>query len=527
LKRQSPLSTSRNSQGGGAPAGHRVATASGTLQGKTVAGTGVRAFLGIPFGEPPVGKLRWRPPKPVKPWKGVRKAVAFGPRSMQPGIFANMVFRDKGPSEDCLYLNVWTPAKSATEKLPVMFWIFGGGFQGGAPSEPRQEGVNLAQKDVVVVSCCYRLGIFGFFAHPALTKESPHHASGNYGLMDQIAALEWVKKNIAAFGGDPNNVTIFGESAGSFSVSDLMASPLAKGLFHKAIGESGAFFGAGPMIFSPPDKLGLAQTEKEGQEFAESIGAWSLAALRAIPAKRLMQSAQAHPWFVPNIDGYVLPQTLDTIFAEGKQSKVPLLAGWNKDEYAPVFYPREKPTPANLIKAVKARFGSKADRALKLYPHATAAQARQSLGDLTSDFFTVYPTWKWLEMQNQTGDSPVFRYLFTRMIPSPPGYMSGEVPLTKKCAYHSQEIEYVFGTLESLKAPWKPADFKLSDAIMAYWSNFAKTGNPNGPGLPHWPRYTPRNRQEMILDKNLHARRTTDQKRFEFIDSFIARYRKH
>jgi para-nitrobenzyl esterase len=525
VKSQGRNSSPRNSQTVRARTANRVTTASGTLQGTTVAGANVRAFLGIPFAAPPVGKLRWRPPKPVKPWKGVRKAVAFGPRSMQPAIFANMVFRDKGPSEDSLYLNVWTPAQSATEKLPVMFWIYGGGFQAGATSEPRQEGVHMAQKGVVVVSCGYRLGIFGFFAHPALTKESPHRASGNYGLMDQIAALEWVKKNIAAFGGDPTNVTIFGESAGSYSVSDLMASPLAQGLFHKAIGESGAFFGAGPMLFSPADSLGLARTEKEGQEFAESIGARSLAALRAIPANKLLLSAQAHPWFVPNIDGYVLPQDLGTIFAKGKQSKVPLLAGWNKDEYAPVFYPREKPTPANLIKAVKARFGSKADRALKLYPHATAAQARRSLGDLTSDFFTVYPTWKWLEMQNKTGDSPLYRYLFTRMISSPPGYMFSEAPLTKKSAYHSQEIEYVFGTLESLHAPWKPADFRLSDAIMTYWSNFAKTGDPNGPGLPHWPRYTPRNRQEIVLDKNIHARRATDQKRFQFIDSFLARFR--
>jgi para-nitrobenzyl esterase len=519
------------SQAVAARASDQVTIPDGTLQGSTVAGTNVRAFLGIPFAAPPVGKLRWRAPQPVHPWKGVRQAVAFGPRCMQAArVFShlNMIFRDSGPSEDCLYLNVWTPAQAASQRLPVMFWIYGGGFQAGATSEPRQEGMNLAKKGVVVVSCNYRLGIFGFFAYPALAKESPHHAAGNYGLMDQIAALRWVRHNIAAFGGDPANVTIFGESAGSWSVSDLMASPLAKGLFQKAIGESGAFFGAGPVLFSPADGLGLAQTEKHGQEFAESIGARSLVALRAIPANKLLeQSAQADPfrWFIPNIDGYVLPQTLDAIFAEGRQSHVPLLAGWNKDEYAPFFYPPQKRTVAIFIKDVKARFGPDADKALKFYPHATPAQARQSIGDLSSDFFTVYATWKWIEMQNKTGGSPVYRYLFSPTLPSPPGYMLSEAPPTKKYAYHSAEIPYVFGDLKILKAPWQPVDFKISHAMMTYWSNFAKTGNPNGAGLPNWPRYTPQDRQVMLLGEDLHAHPATNQKRFEFIDSFVARYR--
>jgi len=512
------------SQAAATRAADQVQIASGTLQGTTIAGSNVRAFLGVPFAAPPVGKLRWRAPQPVHPWKGVRQAVAFGPRCMQLPIYKDMIFRDKGPSEDCLYLNVWTPAQSASANLPVMFWIYGGGFQAGATSEPRQEGMNLATKGVVVVSCNYRLGIFGFFAHPALAKESPHHASGNYGLMDQIAALRWVKKNIAAFGGDPSNVTIFGESAGSWSVSDLMASPLAKGLFQKAIGESGADFGAGPHLHAP---FSRAESEKEGSEFARSIGAYSLAALRALPAEKLLQESKSgHFW--PTIDGYVLPQSLDAIFARGRQSKVPLLAGWNKDEtMGNVYSTTTPPTAENLVKAIKARFGRKAKEALKFYPHSTEAETLQSTETFASDFFTVYLTWKWLEMANKTGDSPVYRYLFTRTPPEFPGAMAGNVPLIKLRARHSAEIPYVFGVLKSLKAPWEPVDFKISDAMMDYWSNFAKTGNPNGSGLPHWPRYTPHDRQVMLIGPQIHAEPATDQKRFEFIDSFIARYRKH
>lgn len=239
-------------------AANEVQTASGVVEGTTSADGKVQIFKGIPYAAPPVGALRWKEPQPVESWVRVRKATEFGARCMQWNIYSDMVFRDAGPSEDCLYLNVWTPATSADAKLPVMVWIHGGGFQAGATSEPRQDGENLAHKGVVVVSMNYRLGIFGFFSHPELTKESPHHASGNYGLLDQAAALEWVRKNIAAFGGDPEQVTIFGESAGSFSVSALMASPVSKGLIHQAMGESGAFFGGRLPARS------LAESEEDG-----------------------------------------------------------------------------------------------------------------------------------------------------------------------------------------------------------------------------------------------------------------------
>jgi para-nitrobenzyl esterase len=267
-------------------------------------------------------------------------------------------------------------------------------------------------------------------------------------------------------------------------------------------------------------------TEATGQKFAESIGATSLAALRALPAGKLLEDSAKEEDFDPNIDGYFLPKDVNTIFAEGEQSKVPLLAGWNKDENAGVLYSKETPpTTENLVKRIKARFGPEADQALEFYPHATAAEARQSTEDLASDFAAVYKTWKWLEMQNQTGDSPVYRYLFTRTPPEPLSVTEDGIPLVKLGARHSAEIEYVFGVLKWKKIPWQPADFKVSDAMMTYWSNFAKTGDPNGAGLPHWPRYTPQDRQVMMLGDDIQAQPATDQKRFEFIDSFVARFR--
>ena len=262
----------------------------GILEGLVSADGQVRAFKGIPYAAPPVGPLRWKAPQPVVPWSGVRKAADYAPRAMQGRIYSDMVFHDDGPSEDCLYLNLWMPAHPAVRKLPVMVWIHGGGFIAGSSSEPRQDGGNLSKKGVIVVSMNYRMGVFGFFAHPELTRESAHKASGNYGLMDQVAALQWVKKNIAAFGGDPHNVTIFGESAGSFSVCALMASPLARGLFHRAIGESGAFFGATLPL------LPRAQAEASGASFAESaLGAPTLEALRARPAQEVLNAALKQP----------------------------------------------------------------------------------------------------------------------------------------------------------------------------------------------------------------------------------------
>ncbi len=311
-------------------AADRVKTANGILESTAAPKDGVRSFKGIPFGQPPVGDLRWREPQPVKNWKGVRNADEFGPRCMQrtsPG--ADYWFRSNGMSEDCLYLNVWTPAKSGNEKLPVLVYIFGGGFQNGDGSEPRYDGENMARKGMVAVSVNYRTNIFGFFVHPELTKESPHHAAGNYGLLDQVAALRWVQKNIAAFGGDPKRVTIAGESAGSISVSALMASPLSKDLMAGAIGESGA------MISSLPPQP-LADAEQNGVKFGAAAGANTLAALRAMTAEQIQEAVTKAQGFrfSTALDGYFLPKPLTAIFEAGEQAKVPLLAGSNTQEQA-------------------------------------------------------------------------------------------------------------------------------------------------------------------------------------------------
>lgn len=456
-----------------------VKTKQGTLESGSAAGSAVRTFKGIPFAAPPIGTLRWQPPQPGKPWEGIRKADSFGPRCMQAPIYSDMVFRDAGPSEDCLYLNVWTPATKANAKLPVMVWIYGGGFQAGAASEPRQDGEALAKKGVVVVSMNYRLGVFGFFSHPELTKESPHHASGNYGLQDQAAALAWVHENIYAFGGDPGKVTIFGESAGSMSVSSHLASPLSKGLFRSAIGESGAIFSlTRPM-------MPLAKSEQSGAEFAKSIGADSLQALRAKAGPELLQAAAADRSFRfwQNVDGYFFPRDPAAIYAEGQQAHVPLLAGWNTDEQSAAgFFAKESPSKEHYKAKVRQLFGEHADEILKLYPDTSDEEMMDSARDLAGDQFIAYSTWKWLDVQARTGSTSVYGYHFEQVHPVP------EREKTRG-AYHSADIEYVFQNLDSDKLNWTSDDRLVTDLMSTYWSNFAKSGNPNGKGLPDWKRY--------------------------------------
>lgn len=446
----------------------RATTATGVVEG-TVEASGVKSYKGIPFAAPPVGDLRWKAPQPAQKWTGVRKADHFGPRAMQLPLFADMTFRSDGVNEDCLYLNVWTPAKSPKEKLPVLVYFYGGGFAAGDGSEPRYDGESMAAKGVVTLTVNYRLNVFGFLAHPELSKESPHHASGNYGLMDQAAALQWVRKNIAAFGGDPARVTIAGESAGSFSVSAQMINPMSKGLIAGAIGESGSLLG----LNTPPP---LAEAEKTGAAFATTIGAPTLAALRALPAQQLLESTKTpgSPWFGATQDGYVLPRAPAAIYAAGEQARVPLLAGWNSQESSPkrVFGDKE-PTEENFTAALKELYGDQADAARLAY----SGDVKQAATDLSGDRFIAYGTWKWLDTHARTSGKPVYRYYYTRPRPSETG------------AGHSVEIEYALGNLPGNKVyAWTADDHALSAQMQAYFANFIKTGNPNGAGLPEWPK---------------------------------------
>ena len=495
----------------GEPSGPQVKTASGVVEGK--ADGAVHAFLGIPYAAPPVGELRWKPPVAAATWTGVRKATEFGAHCMQGKVFGDMNFRDSGGSEDCLTLNVWVPAKPSAAKLPVMVWIYGGGFVAGTTSEPRQDGTNLAQQGVIIVSMNYRLGVFGFFVHPELAKESGKNAAGNYGLLDQLAALKWVHENIAAFGGDPGNVTIFGESAGSFSVSAQMASPLAKGLFQKAFGESGAAFYSGGLSFEPRS----AREEKDVKAVRGELGVSTLAELRALPAQKLLD-AFAPPQsrvfdFGPDIDGYFLPEPAPAIFAAGKQNDVPLLAGWNHDEgsFEVVFNP-QKPTADSIKANAQKDFGDKAADFLRLYPTDTDAHVLRSAMDFAGDQFIAFSTWEWMESQARTGKQPIYRYRFDLGPPADPkGPQLG--------AFHSAEIEYVFGQLDSKAGvAWRADDRHLSETMQKYWANFARNGDPNGPGLPKWPVYSASDGWEvMFLDAQSAARKDDLRDRYLFL----------
>ncbi|SFV31656.1 carboxylesterase/lipase family protein [Thermoflavifilum thermophilum] len=449
-------------------------------------------FLGIPYAAPPVGELRWREPQPVKPWNGVKSCIHFGHRPMQKRIFGDMRFRSDTTSEDCLYLNVWAPAHPGKSPLPVLVYFYGGGFIAGDGSEWRYDGASLAQKGIVVVTVNYRLGIFGFFAHPELTRESPHHASGNYGLLDQQAALQWVHDNIAAFGGDPKRVTIAGESAGSVSVCAQMASPLSKHLIAGAIGESGAMIK--PTIPAVP----LAEAEAEGLRFAERVGAHSLQELRAIPAEKLLDEASQPGAFrvMPCVDGYFFPQTPDSIFAAGQQAHVPLLVGWNSTEVPYVALMQGKaPMPENYASILHELFGAEADEAMRVFPGHTEEEVVRSATELASDRFIVYSTWKWAQLHRTTSQQPVYEYIFSHPRPAethPQPQTQSPNPPPLKGAGHSWEIEYALGNLATNPVyAWTPEDYQVSRMMENYFAQFIKTGNPNGQGLPEWPANRP------------------------------------
>lgn len=519
-------------QSGGTTMDGQVTIEAGELSGARE-NSGIWSFKGVPFAKPPVGQLRWAPPQPSDHWEGVKKAIAFGPSPMQKAVFGDMRFRSSGMQEDCLYLNVWTPAKRKTEKLPVLVYFYGGGFIAGDGSEARYDGEQMAKQGIVVLTVNYRLGIFGFFAHPELSKESSYHGSGNYGLLDQHAALVWVKKNIAAFGGDPNKITIAGESAGSIAVSALMASPLSSGLISGAIGESGGMFN--PTI--PP--VNLSDAEQTGLEFARKAQTDDLAELRDLTETELLDKAANLNMmsFPPTIDGYFLKEAPVKVFEKGKQARVPLLLGWNSAEtsYQSIMGGKN-PGPDEYTEVINSLYGAKAKEVLRLYQGLTTDQVKQVATDLASDRFIVYSTWKWADLHSKTGKRNVYRYVFTLTKPplsrayrsQQPGLAGGMLPASagkqtqeeQLGAPHAFEIEYALGNLALNPVyEWRKEDYRISHDMLRYFASFIRTGNPNIGSLPQWP-VVKDNRNAQFLEIGVQTRAVQDKHtgRYLFLD---------
>jgi para-nitrobenzyl esterase len=510
----------------------QVKVENGTIEGLYDTKTGLQTYFGVPFAKPPVGELRWKAPQPPDNWNDVRETKMFGPRPVQGIVFGDMQSRSDGLSEDCLYLNVWTPAKRSTSGLPVLVYFFGGGFVAGDASEPRYDGASMAQKGMVVVTVNYRLNIFGFFAHPELSKEAPYKASGNYGLLDQHAGLKWVQKNIAAFGGDPKKVTIAGESAGSIAVSAQMVSPLSKDLIARAIGESGA--GINPTLAPVP----LAEAEKIGNEFARNAGYTTLAQLRALSTRDLyeMYTESKRFGFPTVIDGYFYPKTIPELYKEKHVANVPLLLGWNSAEIPGAAFMQGQPyTQENYVARVKAEYPKEYEQVLKLYPHNSPKEIELSATALASDRFIAYSTWKWFDLHRKNTKQPVYRYLYSKLRPplvdqsKTPGLAGGtadkseDVPKPPPAvgAPHACEIEYCMGNLHLVKDyAWTPDDYKVSETMQNYFANFIIKGNPNAGSLPNWPAAESSDTTPpvMIIDTESKAVDAKDDARYLFLD---------
>lgn len=530
----------------------QVKTAEGILEGKDL--SGIKVFKGVPFAAPPVGNLRWKAPQPAKHWDGVREAKEYGPNPMQEPLFGDMNFGTKVNSEDCLYLNIWTPTKTMKEHLPVLIYFNGGGLMAGSGSEARYAGDAMARKGIISITANYREGIFGFFAHPQLSKETTYKGSGNYGFMDQVAAIKWVKDNIEAFGGDPNRITIVGESAGSMSVSALMASPLCQGLFAQAMGSSGSVMGFKKV-------LTLKEAEQKGVEMAQKIAAQMVGKtektkgkaskkkapkadinmLRNLPAEELLKLASVKSLPAYNIDGYFFVEQPEETFAKGKQTKVPLLVGGNNQEMTPLAVLMGKqPTVENLKAGAKATFGEEnIDELFRLYGITTDKDVLEQPGvNLASDIFLDYSTWKWGNMHKLTSGQPVYRYRYCHPRPAMAikgkvaalaggviDAKEGEAPAPQdKGAVHSADIEYAMGTLPTNRIyNWQPADYMISDIFSQYYFNFVKTGNPNGLGLPEWPSTNGKAIAPVLqIDENTVVKTDAQmEKRYEFIDQLF------
>ncbi len=457
-----------------------VAVESGLIGGQILS-SGVRAYLGIPFAAAPVGALRWQPPQPAPAWQGVYPADRFGPECLQAlrGWRENHYFGNQVMSEDCLYLNVWTPpsAKSG-DKLPVVVWIYGGGFSIGSSSMANYSGAPLAHKGVIFVSFNYRLGPFGYLADPQLTADSPYHASGNYGFLDQIAALRWVQKNIANFGGDPSNVTIVGQSAGSMSLSVLQASPLAHGLFSRIVAMSGSALLEDTRAVRP-----LAQAEKSGSELEKALGVSSIEALKALPADEIL-NANVRTW--PDVDGYVLPESPNAIFAAGKQNDAAMIMGYTKDDGIDLF--SSAATADAYAERARQSFGANAEAVLRMYP-ASVSNWHANAMALDRDNLFGLMMWNWAHVQARTGKSPVYGYFFSRRQPILPKVrFTDKVDPRRAGVYHASDIVYWLNTLHSLNLfrktrDWTADDRTLADKMSDVIVSFARNGNPDVDGI--------------------------------------------
>lgn len=484
----------------------QVQTQSGVVEGFIE--DGVKKFLGIPFAQAPVGELRWKAPQPVEKWEGVRAAKQFGDDPMQPNVFGDMNFRGPRRSEDCLYLNVWTTAETTADGLPVLIYFNGGGLMAGSGSEPRYDGSSIAKEGVIGVTANYREGVFGFFAHPDLTAESAYAGSGNYGFLDQVAAIQWVKENIAAFGGDPKRINIVGESAGSFSVSLLMCSPLSKGNI------AGAMLSSGAEVL-PYAASTLADAEAAGVKLLESVGITSLADARSLSGEELQKLLPPRGMSNVVLDGYFMVESADEVFEKGIQAQVPLLAGWNSLEGTPMQALRgQLPTVKNYKDAMRPQFGDMTDEIFEAYGIISDEDVLSQKGlDLASDLFTGFPTWKVCDYHVRTSGMPVYRYHYMHPRPQVSAKMGDKVaalaggvrektaaekaaekkaaaaprPAMTPGAVHSADIEYAMGTLDTNEFyDWQPEDYAISKLFLSYYANFCKNGNPNGEGLPEW-----------------------------------------